>query len=161
MLMMSETRLTPTDWADPDDLGKFGKRARRIQGFRALSSIYRMFASGAVTLEMLAASNRFLRDYEVGVEGVRLCERVRVDGGSGPDGYGATQLDALRHWREALQALGPSAASIVVPVVLQNWTVADWARVKGVGAHQAMGRLLAGLDRLKEWYDSMEQGPCK
>lgn len=136
-----------------------GPRTERdgVRGYRVECALDRMHRDHPreVTTAHVAAGNRFLRDYEVGVMGARLSSRQqeRVSGGSAPD-VPQSRLDAIRRYHDAVASMGRQASDVLDAVVIHGAAVATVARDLGTTPHRAMGRVVAALERLREHYDA-------
>ena len=156
--MLRPARLETAEWADPDDplamqRGADGKRrARRVQGYRVVDPIEHLRArSSDVTDQHVRAANRLRDDFDLseGGSGGRLPGTISGPSSNCPND---TQLDALKRYREAVQALGTRQCAVLLPVVLSGWSVAQVAKSIGGNASRVQGYLMAGLDRLCDHY---------
>lgn len=121
-------------------------------GFRRISVIWNLHQRSPrdITGAHLKAAAQLTRDYEIGHEGA-------ASGGGGGEGAtfsgpGDAQLGAIERYRDAMLALGPALSSIVVAVVLLNWTVAEVAGRWQTSPDRAFGRLASAMDRLCDHY---------
>jgi hypothetical protein len=152
-------------WPDPDDANP-RRAARMITGFRKVESLARLLpireggearsvdvdGAAAINLRRRAAAVRLIADYELSL-GARIGLpqlMARIDGMT--PGAEDIQFKAAARYREAVQALGPILCAFVLPVVLCNWTVTDLAEERGLGRETVHARLMAGLDRLVDFY---------
>ena len=115
--VLREPLAVTAEWADPDDLGRYGKHARRVKGTRRvwLPDTLHKRSPADMTAEMLKACDRLLSDYELGVEGARRgggAASVRVDCSTIP-GAEDGRLNAMRDYRAAQDVL-PSPTNLIV-----------------------------------------------
>ena len=71
------------------------------------------------TREHLLAADRLLTDYEVGELG------LSGKGSGGDSTPSDARLDALKRYREAVQAVGQNLCAVLLPVALSGWTICD------------------------------------
>jgi len=154
----------PAQWKDPADTGTAARMygSRTVQGWRRVSTIKSLHETSGreITAAHVKAAERLLGDYEIGIEGAVQSgtPSERVDGGSSA-GISGARLDAMKRYRQAMEAIGATAALIVCKVVLDNWTVTELAAALGIHRDRAHGRLQAGLERLREHYWPPQQNP--
>lgn len=149
-------RVERAEWRDPTDLDPHRRHARTVSGFRRVDVLRNLHARGGlVTPQHLVVAERLTADYEIGIAGASLRDPSQPAIRSTAGGPGDAQLAAATRYREAVEAVGPSAYAVLTPVVLDNWTVRELAARRGVGQQVALGLLIAALDRLVEWYDCL------
>lgn len=128
----------------------------RRGGYRRADPLTRMHgkAPGMVTRVHLAAARKFSEDYEVGDLGASMSGGVteHVDGGGSTPEVSERRLDAIARYRAACDAIGPSMRTAVQLVVLHRRSMADIASLLAMPETRASGWLLAGLDRLADFY---------
>lgn len=151
-------RVEAREWRDPDDMDVRARSPRTVRGYVAVDVIQRLYLAGSVTAEHTAAAVRLVEDYETIIRG-GLPGSQRLEGGrtSSPSfGPAAAQLDAVGRYRAAVQAAGPIACAVLLPVVLGNAAPADLAERIGVEEASVVGRLRDALTRLASYYESVE-----
>lgn len=154
--IIRDPRVERAEWRDPTDLDPHRRHARLICGFRRVDVLRNLHARGGlVTPQHLVAAERLTADYEISIAGASLRDPSQPAIRSTAGGPGDAQLAAATRYREAVEAVGPAAYAVLTPVVLDNWTVRELAARRGVGQQVALGLLVAALDRLVEWYDSL------
>lgn len=143
-------------WDDPDDINDRAKNPRQVIGYRRADPLLRMHnADGGKTITKahLQAAERLAIDYERGVEGAISSgsPKERVDNEQGGDALDG-QLQAISRYRDACDAMGPSLRGIVQLAALHKWTIPKIAELIRLPEHRASGLLMAGLDRLADFY---------
>lgn len=146
--------VTRASWPDPDDTNPLRREARQIDGFRTFDALAALHARDAKawTAHHVEAAIRLRRDYEVGVLGASSAGGRGMTEARSPDGKMVARVDTATAYREAMDALGRSAAWDVRRLVLENWTLAEIADRDNVGATRVSGRVEAALTRLVEHY---------
>ncbi len=147
-------RLTRASWPDPDDTNPLRREARKIDGMRAYDVISAIHAQNPKTwtAHHVEAAVRLRRDYEVGIQGASSAGGRGMVEARSPDGRMVARIDTATAYREAMDALGRSAAWDVRRLVLDNWTLAEIAARDNVGASRVSGRVEAAMTRLVEHY---------
>lgn len=148
----------PAAWRDPEDVDANRREPRVIRGVRAADPLLVMHnRGGLVTKQHLAASQRLVDAYEVGVLGGQA-GRGRQFGE--PVGSGRQtaypqeqQLAAMATFRAAMRCLSGMQVHLVGHVVLglpdpDRRDVAAFAAQRGVDEKIVRGQLVAALDAL-------------
>jgi hypothetical protein len=124
-------------------------------GYRRANPLVRMHRADPkmVTRTHLAAARKFSEDYEKGELGASMAGGMstHLDGGDAP-GPLDHQFAAMKRYREACDAMGPTLRSAVQLAVLHKWPVSRIAPAMGMSDERASGWLLGGLDRLADHY---------
>lgn len=158
-----QERYVVAEWRDPaDDRPDSRKYQKRVKGIRAYSVIdsLRARTPKEITSDHMEAVHKFQNDYARGVEGVSTINRAsldRVDNSASPYGPSQEQLDAMQRYREALHSLGYRNSSVVVLIVLLNWSVGEVAKHHRIRDDLAKGKLISALDRLHDHYNEGKQ----
>lgn len=150
-------------WRDPDDRNVLRKTPRAITGFRATDTLVSLQQSGTLTRQLVGAARRLRGDYENGclqANGATDWARGGVSSGGTPVGISERVLQFLERFQRAQTALGRSF-EIVEIVVLQERTLKAYAERHGIQPAAASGRLFAALQRLQDWYDSIDPTPVE
>ena len=114
-----------TSWRDPDDDNPNRRTPKMVQGHRRIDHLLRMQRENIIDERQAASGVRFRDDYEIG-EGARVgSERSEIKAGGVPE-PDATQLDALRRYRLAVQAVGQGRCSLIMHVCLHNLSLTQW-----------------------------------
>jgi len=123
--------------------------------FRRLTTIDRMRRDGSLSPRQADAGLKLRDDFELGVCGARDAP----SGHSTQFGWHFTlaQLEAVRRWHFAIEALGPRLAAIVRPICIGipgggDVSIADLARLSGHNRQEISGQLKLGLDMLADHY---------
>jgi hypothetical protein len=114
------------------------------RGARVVSVIERMERHGHITHRQGAAGRQLYRDYVIGICGAR--DRDAAVGNGSPAGYADSQLDAIRRYRTVRDRLGPRLWPLAYAVVVDDVTVADFARHRGLNATGVQTLLRLALD---------------
>ena len=149
------------EWRDPDDSNPNRRTAKKVSGHRRIDVLQGLHVNGKlVTGEHMSAARRFRTAFEIGHEGATPSGAPggRVQETLQPGGPTLAQLDQLRVFREAMEAVGPRLSGILVHVVLLNVDVSTWCKGRGPADDDGrgtdlrrdvgMGVLVAALDRL-------------
>ena len=80
-------------------------------------------------------------------------ERRHGQGSGGDATPSDARLDALKRYRQAVQAVGQNLSAVLLPVVLLGWTIKRVAEGRGASEEKVSGYLAAALDRLDEHYN--------
>lgn len=113
-------------------------------GARKVTVIERQERHGHITHRQGAAARQVYRDYALGVAGAR--DRDAATGSSGTAGYADAQLDALRRYRTVRDRLGGRLWPLTYAVIVEDITVADFARHRGLNATATQTLLRLALD---------------
>jgi hypothetical protein len=163
-------------WDDPADTGRQGTYVRIVSGYRRADPVLAMHRRnpGEITRGHVQAAERLRDDYEI-AEGVNTGGR----GSGGEVGPTEAMLDARRRFERAKAALGDTLASILLPVVLDGWTVKQWTEarplrdaagdlvlrngkpVPSLSEEKAGGFLIAALGRLRDHYTPLVRNPAE
>jgi hypothetical protein len=120
-----------------------------VRGYRTIDPLSRLPCQA----DHRMAASRLRNDWERGSGARAGGPTEKVDGGSSRERDSiAAQLQARRDYEDAVAALGLRASAYVLPIVLSGWTVADLVKARGGNAMAVQGRVMAGLDRLVDWY---------
>lgn len=132
-----------------------GVRMRRVQ-----APVERYLVRGWLSKRQAEAAVDLRSDWEFGIVGACDSSRYSWHGGGGgfaglPDG----QLDAATAYRRAVEAMGKSISTVVLPIVIGDSaggeiTVEMFAAARGDDRKQVMGMLKIGLDALADHYAS-------
>lgn len=148
----------PSVWRDPTDSDVLRRTPREVHGYRRNTSIDHLAASGVIRRSHAWAATRFLGEYERSV-GLGMSEtdytatKVSSSGGGlTPSEY---QLEAIETVRDVQKLLG-RLWDVVLAVVLQDSTIAAFAKLTGTNASNASGRLIAALDVLSQRFSPVE-----
>lgn len=114
------------------------------RGARRVSTIERMERHGHITHRQGCAGRLLYQDYVVGIMGAR--DRDAGSGARSPGGYSDHQLDAARRYRMVRDRLGPRLWVVVYSVVLDDVSVPDYARHRGLNRTSATEVLRIALD---------------
>jgi hypothetical protein len=114
------------------------------KGLRRVSVVERMERVGAITHRQGCAARQIYRDYCIGIAGAR--DRDAAVGNSSPAGYTDTQLDAATRYRMVRDRLGPRLWPLAYSVVLEDISVPDYARVRGLNRASTQAVLRVALD---------------
>jgi hypothetical protein len=114
------------------------------RGARVVSNLERMERHGHVTHRQGAAGRQLYRDYVLGVCGAR--DRDAAVSGSSPGGYADAQLDAVTRYRTVRDRLGPRLWVVVYSVVLDDVSVPDYCRARGLNPTSMTQVLRIALD---------------
>lgn len=118
------------------------------RGLRVVSVVERQERHGHLTHRQAAAARQLYNDYVFGVCGVR--DREAATGTGGTVGYSDSQLDAAARYREVHDRLGSRLFPLVYGVVIDDVSVPDYARVRGLNPTSAMAILRVGLDMVAD-----------
>ena len=122
---------------------------------RRASTIERLVSTGTLRVRHKLAAEKLYFAYVVG-QGVAAEEPTGLPS-SIPGWMMANlsdrQLEALKEYKDAEKALGPSQAQAVIPIVLYDLTVDELARSLQMRKQRAFGYLKAGMDRLADHYN--------
>lgn len=134
---------------DPDAPGRTIKRARVVANHD------RALRRNQITKHQHAAAEQYAALLEAASGARRASDGVYVDRSPTPNAFHPAEaaLAALQRLRKADAVIGPSGADLVRSYVGSNQTVGEIALRNGWAAEQTMGRLLASLDRLAEWWN--------
>ena len=146
------------EWRDPADLNPNRRDPRVIKGKRAYDAITYFSGIGTFNKRQTAAARK-LRDQFERAGGIRIgYDRLtNVGSGYGPrDGLSEQQEVAIQAFEEARGAVGPSLWPIVFGVVLDDQRLTEIGKRLGQQAYQVQTRLLAAIDRLADYYRSLE-----
>ena len=153
------SRVAAAQWRDPDDTQAMERDERgrahqaTVKGYRVADPLDRLPCEA----DHHKAARRLRQDWERGSGARSGGPSEKVDGGTRDHDSGAAQLQARRDYEDAVAAVGIRACAYVLPVVLAGWTVADLVGRLGGNAMATQGRVMAGLDRLAEWYFPPDQ----
>lgn len=114
------------------------------RGLRRVSVVERMERVGAITHRQGCAARQLYRDYCIGIVGAR--DRDAAVGNRSPAGYTDTQLDAASRYRMVRDRLGGRLFPIVYAVVLDDVSVPDYCRVRGLNRTSMTQVLKVALD---------------
>lgn len=123
----------------------------------------RLHRLGRITDLALAACVRFRDAYEL-AEGARdgVGEVAPIRGASPPWSrlpVAEARMMARDEYRAATQACGIQASAVLAWCVLRDGQVRGWAECRGIDREQAAGYLLAAIDRLAEYYATLDTRP--
>ena len=162
-------------WDDPTDTGRTENYLRRgqayvrqVHGYRRADPILALHRRNPeeVTKLHVQAAERLRDDMEIGA-GISTGGK----GGGGDVGPTDAMIDAAARFRAACDAVGRSMCTILLPVVLDGWTVKQWTEarpkrdrdgkvvvrngkpVPSLSEERASGYLLAALARLHDHYN--------
>jgi hypothetical protein len=124
------------------------------RGLRRVSVLERMERVGAITHRQGCAGRQLYRDYVMGVCGAR--DRDAATGSSGTGGYADAQIDAVTRYRMVHDALGPRLFPLIYAVVLDDVSVPDYARVRGLNRTSVTAILRLALDLTGDVYGTHE-----
>ena len=160
-VLLREATAVKSSWADPDDANERAKTARLVLGLRAAGPLDHM-RSPSITEAHRKAASRFAATVET-IMSAGYGSRART-----PDGMPVTKatacaplteraLAAIGEHRAACQALGIIATALLMRLLVEGRTIReiadepadDQARQR---REVALGRVVAGLDRLVEHY---------
>lgn len=146
------------EWRDPDDTDASRRAPKVVTGARAANPLIAMHKRGGlINLDHIAAAERLLTSYEVGILGGhpgRGREYGEPHVTSRPRAYPQeVQLAALAQFRAAMRRLSPFQVRLVGHVVLgipdpARRDVAVFAERAGLDANVVRGQLVAALDAL-------------
>lgn len=155
--MSDDRRYELAQWRDPEDDDPNRREPKIIRGLRRYSTLHNLHKSNdqEITLEHMKAMARFNGDYEMGMEGASPPGDSKLDRVDGSKSYDISQmrLDAATHFREAVEALGPSLFGFLWEVCFLNESVKQAGLKRGIHNQIAKGVLIAGLDRLRDHYN--------
>lgn len=138
------------EWDDPNDTGRRGTGVRMIVGYRRADTILMMHRRSPteITIRHAQAAERLRDDYEIG-EGVNTGGRA----GGGEIGPTDAMLDARARFADARRHVGPTLWRVLAPIVLDGWSIKDWAAYHGWAEGKAAGMLIAALGCLYDHYN--------
>lgn len=156
-------KVEPASWPDPTDTssmarGEDGRRRQKaVAGWRAVNPLLRLHATNPkdFTAHHVRAAARLQDDYEIAEGAVGIGNGL----GSGGGDPVSARLDAVRRFRLARDAVGRAGCEVLLPVVLNNLTLADLAKRRNENPHRVAGRLSSALDRLAEHYWPPAEAP--
>lgn len=114
------------------------------RGARVVSVLERMERHGHITHRQGAAGRQLYRDYALGICGAR--DRDAAVSNGSPGGYADTQIDAVGRYRMVRDRLGPRLFPLAYAVTVDDVTVADFARHRGLNATGVQTLLRLALD---------------
>lgn len=134
-------------WADAD--------GKRVDGYRRADVVRNLAKRGEWINEVhVVACDRYLRDYEVGVMGAKLggeSAGVRPPGFSGRD-VATERLAAIKRVRLVEKIIGPRLTPMLRLIVIENMTLKAWADGCGMPQQVALGRFIAILERMADYF---------
>ena len=152
--VLREPVVTMSTWAEPGNT-----TTKLVTGYRRTDSLLTLHQRGElITNNHLIIADRYVRDYEVGMEGGRpgYDRLLAIQSGFHGVEPSRMRLNALQRLRAANKSVGTSLLPILHDVVVKNTTLKDWAQRNRVNAQVALGRLVATLDRLSDHYASAQ-----
>jgi hypothetical protein len=155
--LLREALVESAKWRDPADTASAMARARgsrSVNGWRSVRTMTKLHGINPreFTAAHLRAANKLLTDYEIGIEGASNGRNYdRVDGAV-PGDISAIRLDALRRYREAMEACGVQSARVLGLAIISNLSIVKLAGTLGINKEQAHGRLYGAVERLREHY---------
>jgi hypothetical protein len=114
------------------------------RGVRVVSVLERMERVGAITHRQGCTGRQIYRDFVMGICGAR--DRDAASGNGSPAGYTDAQIDAVTRYRMVHDALGPRLFPLLYAVVLDDVSVPDYARVRGLNRTSVTAILRLALD---------------
>ena len=134
-------------WTEPANAN------RRVSGYRRVDTLLTLFKRGEFFQKQhLIIADRYRKDFELSIGAKPGFEKVQAGTGFNSTTPSQVQLNASRRIRLAQSAIGPSLLPIVHEIVILNHTVTAWAEKRHMNTQMALGRLIAGLDRLGDYY---------
>lgn len=123
----------------------------------------RLHRLGRIPDGALAACSRYRDAWEL-AEGARdgVGETMAVRGASPPWArlpVAEARMAARDEYRAATVACGVQASAVLGWCVLRDGQVRGWAECRGIDREQAAGYLLAAIDRLAEFYATLDTRP--
>lgn len=119
------------------------------RGVRRVTVVERQERHGHLTHRQGCAARELYRCYAFGICCVR--DRDAATGGNGgAAGYTDSQIDAATRYREARDRIGGRLFPLVYGVVIDDVSVADYARLRGMNPSAAQELLRLGLDTLAD-----------
>ena len=148
-------------WRDPDDRNANRREAAEVVGHRAVDGLMALCNMGSISRSHYAAGDRYRRTWEMGSVGLGGSSlghlgsvRVGLTGGIGPS---EVRSQYLERYQAAQKALG-RLAEIIDDVVCAGVSLTAYARRAGIrSASTALGRLIAGLDVLRDHFETVDE----
>ena len=100
-------------------------------GARVQSQTERMFRRRQITDRQFQAGERLRKSYLLGVAGARDFDAAGCSSYS-PSGYSDAQLDALRDYRRARDAVGARLWPLTFAVIIEDFTVDRWRNDRAI-----------------------------
>lgn len=119
-------------------------------GARRVTALERMERHGHLTHRQGAAGRRLYQDYVFGICGAR--DRDAAVGNPFPGGYSDSQLDAAGRCRAVRDRLGPRLWPIVQGVVLDDVSVPEYSKARGLNPTSSAAVLRLALDIVGDVY---------
>ena len=142
------------EWDDPLDTNTRSKTPRQVSGYRRADPLLLLFKRGdLVTIHHLRAAEKYRDDYEI-AGGAKIGDGGTGGGGT-PGGATDAQMDAMKRYRQMVQAVGQSANALLHDVLIDRIDVTTCAERRARSRHTVMGNLEAALNRLQEHYDGV------
>lgn len=114
------------------------------RGLRVVSVVERQERHGHLTHRQAAAARQLYNDYVFGVCGVH--DREAATGTGGTVGYSDSRLDAAGRYREVRERVGGRLWPLLYAVAIDDVSVPDYARVRGLNPTSTMALLRVALD---------------
>jgi hypothetical protein len=139
------------DKAHPDDK----TRVTRIQ-----SGAIALHQSGRITDAQLATAGMWYDNWSIGTGHPLRASPMRflgvsLGGAASADGVPVRQLDAATRHREAVAAVGKAGTERLMAFVCEGSSLQAAAKILGVGRQDLSAQVIADLERLTEFYDSV------
>jgi hypothetical protein len=118
-------------------------------GARVQSVLDRQRVRGQITARQAEAGEKLYRAWALGIAGARMdtkgCSAWTTAG------YVDSQMDALKLYRGARDAIGGSRWPLLFAVVIEDWTVARFANERGRNTAASAEVLRSALDDLADY----------
>ena len=142
------------------------RAAARVAPQQVRSVIGTLLRSERIEGHHALAADRWLRDYEIGILGCSAIAAsdlqrtaVRAPEPGGHDRIAVSTVDAITRHREATAAVGIYATRILIAVCHTATSITHLAEVEfggSNGRHEAVGTVIACLERLSEHYQEVD-----
>jgi hypothetical protein len=120
-------------------------------GARIQTVIERMRGRGQISARQSDAAERLYRAWSLGVAGARM-DTKGCSAYQAPGSFTEAQLESLRLYRGARNAIGGARWSLLFAVVVEDWTIQRYANERGRDRNGSAEVLRTCLDDLADYF---------